>query len=113
MSNESAICAAASTVLLSTSDHAARCYSFARSPRQGYFPPPCKEVAGCGTGSRSGNGLRTKCRCSGMWGPFNLEIVDTVRVPEVVTFVCGESSPALFETSDVWTTAGIARNPPR
>jgi hypothetical protein len=48
-----------------------------------------------------------------MWGPFNLEIVDTVRVPEVVTFVCGESSPALFETSDVWTTAGIARNPPR
>ena len=27
------------------------------------------------------NGLRTSCRCSGMWGPYNLEIVDYVQLP--------------------------------
>ena len=23
----------------------------------------------------------SKCKCSGMWGPFNVEIVDTVALP--------------------------------
>ena len=24
-----------------------------------------------------------RCRCSGIWGPYNVEIVDTVLVPDV------------------------------
>lgn len=55
--------------------------SWARNPipRQNMFPPPCKESPGC----KGDNGLRTECRCSGMWGPYNLEIVDRVKVPKV------------------------------
>ena len=47
-------------------------------PRQEYFPPPCKETPECL--AKKENGLRTSCRCSGMWGPYNLEIVDKVKV---------------------------------
>ena len=47
-------------------------------PRQEYFPPPCKETPQCL--AKKENGLRTSCRCSGMWGPYNLEIVDKVKV---------------------------------
>lgn len=41
------------------------------------FAPRCKEVPNCGSTSR----LDSKCTCSGMWGPYNLEIVDKVQVP--------------------------------
>lgn len=60
---------------------AALCYAvLCRTvPRQGMFPAPCKESADCD----NSNHLRTKCRCSGMWGPYNLEIVDKVKVPDV------------------------------
>ena len=53
--------------------------SWARNPipRQNMFPPPCRESPECKAG------FRTECRCSGMWGPYNLEIVDKVKVPKV------------------------------
>ena len=48
-------------------------------PRGNQFPPPCGEdPKACG-----GDGHRTRCKCSGAWGPYNLEIVDKVRVPKV------------------------------
>ena len=40
------------------------------------FAPPCDETPDCGQHSR-----KNKCKCSGMWGPFNVEIVDTVALP--------------------------------
>ena len=35
------------------------------------FPPLCEEVPDCGDAARE-----SRCFCSGMWGPYNLEIVD-------------------------------------
>ena len=43
--------------------------------RRGY-PPPCRESPECNVYDRD-----TKCFCSGMWGPYNLEIVDYVQLP--------------------------------
>ena len=64
------------------------------------FPAPCKESADCD----NSNHLRTKCRCSGMWGPYNLEIVDKVKVPDVPAgdyvvgwrWDCEESAQCVF-----------------
>jgi len=39
------------------------------------FEPRCKEIPGCGSA------METKCRCSGEWGPYDLEIVDWVQIP--------------------------------
>jgi hypothetical protein len=50
------------------------------------FAPVCDEVAGCNAHQRTDE-TQTKqdmtCRCSGIWGPYNVEIMDTVAVPEV------------------------------
>jgi len=40
------------------------------------FEPRCDEIPNCGSTK-----VDSKCRCSGMWGPFNLEIVDKLRLP--------------------------------
>ena len=39
------------------------------------FPPRCPEVADCGSTE-----VNSRCRCSGMWGPYDLVIVDIVQV---------------------------------
>ena len=39
------------------------------------FPPRCEEVADCGSTE-----VNSRCRCSGMWGPYDLLIVDTLQV---------------------------------
>ena len=42
------------------------------------FAPRCHEVPGC---CRGGGCMDNKCRCSGEWGPYDLEIVDVLAVP--------------------------------
>ena len=39
------------------------------------FPPRCPEVPDCGSTE-----VNSRCRCSGMWGPYDLVIVDIVQV---------------------------------
>ena len=39
------------------------------------FPPRCEEVPDCGSTE-----VNSKCRCSGMWGPYDLLIVDILQV---------------------------------
>ena len=39
------------------------------------FPPRCKEIPNCGSTE-----VNSKCRCSGMWGPYDLLIVDILQV---------------------------------
>ena len=39
------------------------------------FPPRCEEVPDCGSTE-----VNSKCKCSGMWGPYNLLIVDILQV---------------------------------
>ena len=41
------------------------------------FAPRCEEAASCVP-----NRMDSGCLCSGMWGPYNLEIVDVVAIPE-------------------------------
>ena len=41
------------------------------------FAPKCDEVEGCDVYSKD----KQDCRCSGMWGPYNVEVVDRVRIP--------------------------------
>lgn len=40
------------------------------------FAPKCEERPNCGSTENN-----SECLCSGMWGPYNLEIVDTVQIP--------------------------------
>ena len=42
------------------------------------FPPKCDEVPECGVDVGPPNA--SKCLCSGMWGPYNVEVVDRVRI---------------------------------
>jgi len=46
-------------------------------PRNFAFEPICDEVPHCGD-----EAIESRCRCSGMWGPYDLEIVDTVQLPK-------------------------------
>ena len=39
------------------------------------FPPKCQEVPDCGSTL-----VNSKCKCSGMWGPYDLLIVDILQV---------------------------------
>lgn len=41
------------------------------------FKPRCKEIPNCGSTE-----VNSDCLCSGMWGPYDLQIVDTLLVPE-------------------------------
>jgi len=40
------------------------------------FEPRCEEVPNCGSTKKMSD-----CLCSGMWGPYNLEIIDQLRLP--------------------------------
>ena len=40
------------------------------------FKPRCEEVPNCGD-----EAVESRCFCSGMWGPYDLEIVDYVQIP--------------------------------
>ena len=44
-------------------------------------PPRCKESPDCHRSS----GMMTACRCSGEWGPYDLELVDHVQIPKGLT----------------------------
>ena len=44
------------------------------------FPAKCEEVSDCG--SEVGPPRASRCKCSGMWGPYNAEVVDQVRIPD-------------------------------
>ena len=41
------------------------------------FKPRCEEIPDCGSTE-----LNSRCLCSGMWGPYDLLIMDTVKVRE-------------------------------
>ena len=45
------------------------------------FPPVCKEIPGCEK-TRFSYDQDATCLCSGAWGPYNMEIVDNVIIPE-------------------------------
>ena len=48
------------------------------------FPPRCKEVPNCGSTE-----VNSKCKCSGMWGPYDMQIVDTLQVEiNLLIFKC-------------------------
>ena len=40
------------------------------------FKPRCEEIPDCGSTQ-----VMSKCLCSGMWGPYNLKIVDKLAIP--------------------------------
>ena len=46
------------------------------------FPPRCEEVPNCGSTE-----VNSKCRCSGMWGPYDLLIVDYLQVYSLLSKV--------------------------
>ena len=46
------------------------------------FPPRCTEPPNCQHGGGAAGGQNNPCRCSGEWGPYDLEIVDHVVVPK-------------------------------
>ena len=45
------------------------------------FPPRCKEIPNCGSTE-----VNSKCKCSGMWGPYDMQIVDTLQVNIIFGF---------------------------
>ena len=75
------------------------------------FPPVCDEAPGCNA-LQGTDETQTKqdmsCRCSGIWGPYNMEIVDTVLVPDVPPgeYVLG------FRYDCVRSSGGSASPPP-
>ena len=42
------------------------------------FAPACEEADDCDVYARVDP---MRCRCSGMWGPYNLEVVDILQLP--------------------------------
>jgi hypothetical protein len=40
------------------------------------FEPRCEDVPGCGDMT-----VESQCFCSGMWGPYDLEIIDYLKLP--------------------------------
>jgi len=72
------------------------------------FKPRCKEIPDCGSTE-----LNSKCLCSGMWGPYDLLIVDTLKVPDNLSpgdyvlgwrWDCEESTQIWSSCSDVKIT---------
>ena len=43
------------------------------------FPPQCDEREDCGSTE-----VNSRCRCSGMWGPYDLLIVDILQVKQEI-----------------------------
>jgi len=72
------------------------------------FPPRCEEVPECGSTE-----VMSKCLCSGMWGPYNLQIIDTLQLPSDLSageyvlgwrWDCEESTQIWSSCSDVTIT---------
>jgi len=75
------------------------------------FAPRCEERPECGSTS-----VQSDCLCSGMWGPYNLQIVDTLALPHNIPpgdyvlgwrWDCEESSQIWASCSDVRISARI------
>merc|ERR1712066_329476 len=69
------------------------------------FPPRCEEIPNCGSTE-----VNSKCRCSGMWGPYDLLIVDILQIPASLSpgkyvlgwrWDCEESTQIWSSCSDV------------
>merc|ERR1711915_15432 len=67
--------------------------------------PRCKEIPNCGS-----TDVNSKCLCSGMWGPYDLLIVDTLKIPDNIPlgdyvlgwrWDCEESTQIWASCSDV------------
>ena len=65
----------------------------------------CKEMPNCGS-----TNVNSQCFCSGMWGPYDLLIVDTVQIPKNLTpgdyvvgfrWDCEESTQVWSSCADV------------
>ena len=79
------------------------------------FEPKCKEVAECRVDSGSVvTAMDNPCRCSGEWGPYNMEIVDEIMIPAGLKpgkyvlgwrWDCEESNQVWASCSDVTITA--------
>jgi len=70
------------------------------------FPPRCKEIPNCGSTE-----VNSKCKCSGMWGPYDMQIVDILQIPKDIKpgpytlgwrWDCEESTQIWSSCSDVW-----------
>merc|ERR1711988_1161899 len=70
------------------------------------FPPRCKEIPNCGSTE-----VNSKCKCSGMWGPYDMQIVDTLQIPKDIKpgpytlgwrWDCEESTQVWSSCSDVY-----------
>ena len=89
--------------------------------------PRCAEVPGC---AATHGGKTPACRCSGEWGPFNLEIIDRVQLPATLLpgkyvlswrWDCEESNQVFSSCSDIVikgradieTSATVAASPLR
>jgi len=73
------------------------------------FKPRCEEVPDCGSEE-----VNSRCLCSGMWGPYGLQIVDTLKVPENLPpgdyvlgwrWDCEESTQVWASCSDITITS--------
>jgi len=72
------------------------------------FPPRCEEVPDCGSTL-----VNSKCLCSGMWGPYGLQIIDTLQVPHLPPgdyvlgwrWDCEESTQVWSSCSDITIAA--------
>merc|ERR1711863_197297 len=69
------------------------------------FSPRCEERPDCGSTK-----VESDCFCSGMWGPYNLQIVDTLALPDSLPpgdyvlgwrWDCEESTQIWSSCSDV------------
>ena len=69
------------------------------------FKPRCEEVANCGSTE-----VMSQCFCSGMWGPYDLQIIDTLLIPDDIApgdyvlgwrWDCEESTQIWSSCSDV------------
>jgi len=69
------------------------------------FPPRCNEIPNCGSTE-----VNSKCKCSGMWGPYDLLIVDILQIPATLSpgkyvlgwrWDCEESTQIWSSCSDV------------
>ena len=79
------------------------------------FAPACEEADDCDVSERVDP---MRCRCSGMWGPYNLEIVDTLQLPAHLPpgdyvlgwrWDCEESNQIWMSCSDVKVVLPRAR----
>lgn len=86
------------------------------SPNPGLsFEPKCKEIPECLVDSgRIVSAIDNPCRCSGEWGPYNMEIVDKVMIPKHLKpgkyvlgwrWDCEESNQVWSSCSDVTVVA--------